>query len=407
MPEATFVLKEPNSIEPTLVYMLYRFHSNKLKFSTGQKIHPKFWNATDQKARETRQFSGYAEFNALLKKLDSKVSEEYRRLINDGKPPTPEVLRQSLNEFLHKKPASLKFDLLTFGKYLQENSNKKPETLANYKQTTRNLEEFKSERKISLAFDDINLDFYEAFIKFVLAKNYSNNTIDGFIKNIKAFMNEAFDRGLHKNLDHKKSRFKRLAEETESIYLTEDEIKKLYQLDLSENPRLDKVRDLFIIGCYTGLRYFDLSQLDKKNLLDKTKFKIKTEKTGELVIIPIHPFVTEILEKYNWDLPESISNQKMNEYLKELGEKAKINSDVSLATTQGGCKVVSTSKKYELITVHTTRRSFATNAYLADVPTISIMKITGHKTEKAFLKYIKISQEDNANKLLNHPFFKK
>jgi site-specific recombinase XerD len=406
MPQATFVLKEPNSKEETLVYMLFRFQKNILKYSTGQKIHPKYWNPAEQKVRETRQFSGYAEFNALLKKLDGRVSEEYRRLVNDGKAPTPELLRDSLNELLHKKTGSYRFDLLSFGKYLLENSNKKPETLANYKQTIRNLEEFKASKRVSLAFDDITLDFYEGFMKFALAKNYSNNTIDGFIKNIKAFMNEAFDRGLHRNLDHKKRRFRRLAEETESIYLAQDEVKKIYHLDLTANPRLAKVRDLFVIGCYTGLRYIDLSQLTEKNLVDKTKFKITTEKTGELVVIPIHPYVGKILAKYGWNLPESLSNQKMNDYLKELGQLAELDTSVSITTSKGGSRVVETSKKYELITVHTARRSFATNAYLMGVPTISIMKITGHRTEKAFLKYIKISQEDNANKLLNHPFFK-
>ena len=95
----------------------------------------------------------------------------------------------------------------------------------------------------------------------------------------------------------------------------------------------------------------------------------------------------------------------MNKYLKELGENAGIEENVPIHFTKNGEKVFEKYKKYELITVHTARRSFATNAYLNDVPTISIMKITGHRTEKAFLKYIKISQEDNAIKLMNHPFF--
>jgi integrase len=95
----------------------------------------------------------------------------------------------------------------------------------------------------------------------------------------------------------------------------------------------------------------------------------------------------------------------MNEYLKELGELAEIDEEILITATKGGKRVTETFKKWELITTHTARRSFATNAYLQSVPTIPIMKITGHKTEKSFLKYIKISQEDNANQLVNHPFF--
>ena len=95
----------------------------------------------------------------------------------------------------------------------------------------------------------------------------------------------------------------------------------------------------------------------------------------------------------------------MNEYLKDLGKEAKLTDSVEIIWTKGGERQREVLKKHDLITVHTARRSFATNGYLEGVPTISLMKITGHKTEKSFLKYIKISQEDNANKLINHPFF--
>jgi integrase len=178
-------------------------------------------------------------------------------------------------------------------------------------------------------------------------------------------------------------------------------------MNLKTQPRLDRVRDLFIIGCYTGLRFSDLKQLKDENLTDnRTRIRIRTEKTGELVIIPLHPFVKAILRKHNGIPPEALTNQKMNDYLKEIGEWAGIDETVVLHFTKGGQRVTETYKKYQLITTHTARRSFATNAYLQDVPTISIMKITGHRTEKSFMKYIKISQEDNANKLINHPFFK-
>jgi integrase len=243
-------------------------------------------------------------------------------------------------------------------------------------------------------------------MRFLLNKGYSPNTIGSRIKNLKVFMGEAMERGLTDNTHFKSSRFKKPYEKSESIYLTLDEIKAIYELDLSENTRLEKVRDLFIIGCYTGLRFSDLEQLCTDNLIDnKTKIKIKTVKTGEVVVIPLHKHVREILEKHDGIPPQLISNQKMNDYLKEIGEKAGITDAVIINTTKGMIKESATYNKFELITSHTARRSFATNAYLNDIPSISIMKITGHSTEKAFLTYIKISQEDNANKLLNHPFF--
>jgi integrase len=112
-------------------------------------------------------------------------------------------------------------------------------------------------------------------------------------------MNEAVDRTLTQNLQFKNRRFKTVEEPTESICLTEKELKRLYELDLQDNPRLEKVRDLFIIGCYTGLRFSDLSQLTKANINKSgSVVKVNTQKTGEVVMIPLKSQVKEILLKY-------------------------------------------------------------------------------------------------------------
>ena len=197
-----------------------------------------------------------------------------------------------------------------------------------------------------------------------------------------------------------------LIDESHNIYLSEEEIKRIYDLDVRDNSRMEQIRDLFIVGCYTGLRFSDLTQLNIESINQQKKvIKVKTQKTQELVIIPIKGMVATIIEKYKGHLPKLIDNQRMNYCLKELGVKAGINESFERVATKGGQRTREVFKKHELITVHTARRSFATNAYLQNVPSISIMKITGHRTERSFLKYIKISQEDNANKLINHPFF--
>jgi len=132
---------------------------------------------------------------------------------------------------------------------------------------------------------------------------------------------------------------------------------------------------------------------------------VRTHKTGELVVIPMNWVMEELTKKYKGHFPKGLTNQDINKELKQIGKEAKINEKVSLSKTKGGLRVDTISEKWKLITTHTARRSFATNMYLAGIPTISIMKITGHKTEVSFLKYIKISQEDNAYKLLEHPYF--
>ena len=135
------------------------------------------------------------------------------------------------------------------------------------------------------------------------------------------------------------------------------------------------------------------------------QIKVKTIKTGETVVIPIHWTLKAILQKYAHTakgLPRPFSNQKMNDYLKDVGEAVKINDKILHTHTKGGLKVQAITLKHKLMTTHTARRSFATNLFLSGFPAISIMKITGHKTEKSFMKYIKISQEENAKLLQLH-----
>jgi integrase len=406
MASATFVLKEPKSKDTTLVYLLFRYQNQKLKYSTGQKIMPKFWNPENQRARETKQFIQYGEFNALLQKIEDKAFDGYRKLLTDSIVPTTDRLRKELNRKLLVGELAKQNDLIGFIKECIKNSIKRPNTIASYQQTLNQLSSFKAKYNRQLTFENIDLEFYEDFMKYCLDKKYSPNTIGSYIKNIKVFMNEALDKKLTTNIEFKSRRFKKVSEESENIYLTEAELSKIYKKNFSKNKTLDRVRDIFIIGCYTGLRYSDLFTIGNENLIDKgTKLRIKTEKTGELVIIPLHNFIREIIKKHDGIPQYKITNQAMNESLKTIGELSDIKETVLITSTQGSAIETKPYKKHELISVHTARRSFATNAYLKDIPTISIMKITGHRTEKSFLKYIKISQEDNANKLSKHSFF--
>ncbi|RYZ84130.1 MAG: site-specific integrase, partial [Proteobacteria bacterium] len=376
MPQATFVLKEPTSEEETLVYMLYRFNGAKLKYSTGQKINPKYWNPQSQRAREVRGFK-HQEFNGVLNNLQAEVNEAYRTLLNDRKAVTPDLLRVSLNVFLQKHDTASSKDLISFAEYIVESTDRSKGTKKQLKQAIRNLQEFKFFSKRSMHFDSIDLDFYDEFVDFLIKKNYGKNTIGTLIKNLKVFMNEAVDRKLTQNLQFKNKRFKTVEEPTENIYLTEKELKRLYGLDLSDNTRLEKVRDLFIIGCYTGLRFSDLSQLSIESIQKgKRVIKVRTQKTDEIVVIPIGSIVGRLIDKYEGRFPV-LRNDTMNKHLKEIGQKAGFREPVEIIYTKGGVRQREVYQKWELLTMHTARRSFATNAYLESVPTISIMKITG------------------------------
>ena len=165
---------------------------------------------------------------------------------------------------------------------------------------------------------------------------------------------------------------------------------------------LERARGLFLIGCYTGLRVSDFSRLRDAHI--GTFITIKTHKTGTSVVIPIHPVVREIIDS-GFDLSDTITDQKLNGHIKELCRMAGITKDVLINRNVGGRNVEVVMPKYKLVSSHTARRSFATNAYKSGVPTIAIMKITGHTKESTFLKYIKVSAQENADMLSRHPFF--
>nr|WP_313786781.1 site-specific integrase [Allomuricauda sp.] len=331
-------------------------------------------------------------------------------MLNDGVQPTNEALKKA---FLHEIGENIlkpeKKTLIKFiGDYIKEcEALKREATVKAYRTTLRHLKEYAQFINKTLDFDSITLEFYSQYTSYLThERNLSLNTIGKHIKILKIFLNEATDRGLNQNMDFKKRKFKARKEDSDSIYLTVEELKKMGSIDFSASPRLDKVRDLFLVGCYTGLRFSDFTQIKPENIdYSKSILHIRTQKTGHRVSIPLHPTIKLILKKYNNELPKAYVNQLMNRYLKEVASISGLKQLVQTTITKGGRVQKNSCPKFELVTTHTARRSFATNLYLADVPSISIMKITGHKTERSFMQYIKISQEQNADKLLNHPFF--
>lgn len=427
MAKASFFLKDKKSKEETPINLYFNFgyyeldNNGKkkykpLKYSTEILIHPSFWDGSAQLVKATKKIADYSEINARLRDIKSTAFKVFRRLQNDNIIPNLKNLKEVLDKEL--RPNNTKeINFIDFievfikdsesGKRLTDKGKKiSPFTIKGYKTTQNHLNDYIKVRKKKVDFETIDMKFYNDFIKYFHDLKYTTNTVGKNIKNIKVFVKEAYKRGLIEKLPFNNEDFKVVSEDTQQIYLNENELEAIFNKDLTKNKKLDNVRDLFILACYTGLRYSDLSQISEKNITNDNFLKLTTQKTGEIVDIPLHWMVKKTLEKHEGKLPKIISNQKLNKYLKDLGEAADIKDVVNITKTKGGLRFDSSPEKFSLITVHTARRSFATNMYMADVPSISIMKLTGHKTEKAFLRYIRISQEDNAKKLLNHDFFK-
>jgi site-specific recombinase XerD len=406
MPEVNFFLKQPKSKEESLIYLFLSYNNQRLKYSTGEKIKPVYWDSENQKVKGTKKFPEFPEFNSRLKALETKAFDAYRKVLNDGFEPTNGLIKKELDKTA-RFSESKKVDFFTFIKnYIEESKALKANgTIKAYNTTQKRIEDYCKSKNKTLQFEDIDLEFYNSFVAYLTKENYSQNTIGKHIKILKTFLNEATERGINKTVDFKRRKFKRLTEDTDKIYLNEKELEAIYNLDISKDKQLESIRDLFIIGCYTGLRFSDFSELKTENIIDGGKIKIRTNKTDEVIIIPLHRFVREILRRNKNRIPKAMSNPKMNFYLKHIGDLAKIKDLVEVSITKGGKLDKHTVPKFKLICTHTARRSFATNSFLASIPSIAIMKITGHQTEKSFLRYIRISQEENANKLLDHPFF--
>ena len=159
---------------------------------------------------------------------------------------------------------------------------------------------------------------------------------------------------------------------------------------------------MFLVGCHTGLRFSDFSIL-KPNQIKDGFIETTQIKTGGAVVIPVHDVVKNILAKYNGQLPQAITNQKFNKYIKDVVKLVdELKVEVDITSTKGGKSIIVRSQKCELISTHTARRSFATNQFRAGLPSLTIMSITGHKTEKAFLKYIKVTPSEHAQIMKDH-----
>lgn len=255
-----------------------------------------------------------------------------------------------------------------------------------------------------MAFESITMDTYKDLIAY-FNKNHDHaiNSIGKIIKNWKVFLKVAKKQGAHENLVYLDEDFRVPDEETDDIYLSEAELKVIFEKQF-ENKTLDLVRDWFIIDCFTGLRISDIQLLDKQHIL-KDRIRLVNEKTDTKVVIPIHHYVKFILKKHG-GLPRKITDQKMNQYIKEVCEKAEINEVVLYSVTKGGNRKDFHLKKYEMVSNHTARRCFITNLLNAGIPDNQVMQLAGIKKHATLMRYKKTKPEETADILKDHTFFK-
>ena len=189
----------------------------------------------------------------------------------------------------------------------------------------------------------------------------------------------------------------------EIIYLEWDELMKLYDFEFGERHKgLASVRDVFCFCCFTGLRYSDAAKLRTTDICNDY-ISVVTQKTSDGLRIELNDFSRDILRRCRqFQLSDTnrthralpvISNQKMNAYLKEIGELVGIDKPVRIVYYAGSERIENVYPKYELLTTHCARRTFVVNALRLGIPAEVIMKWTGHSDFSAMRPYVKIVDE--------------
>lgn len=269
-----------------------------------------------------------------------------------------------------------------------------------YKNTAKHLVAFEQKLGRQIKADQLSVELLHDFLLHLRSKGMKPRSAKNVVS-ITCFFLRKMQREGYK-IDPSFTELRITTEPPPPIYLTTSEIEKLSIIPLNE--ALSRVRDVFVVMCYTGLRWSDACRLDNCNLEDNT-ITCLTKKTTTHVVIPIHSSVRIIIERWSGLPQPQCSLQYFNVAIKEICRLANITELANVDDYTNGKKRQVSKPKHQLISSHTARRSFATNAYLAGIPPARIMLMTGHSTEDAFFRYICINKKENAITLANNPFF--
>ncbi len=405
----------------SLVFIQYCMNaSNKTLLNTGIAIPPAYWHKKLKRISEKlpEDFGNAESLNAEIKR-QMRLAEDIISFALKTKIPDPVSFA--------KKTFSNDFDVASLEKTYLQNVKNKPDldfyrqfdlyielkrkrvtksTINVYHEAIRYLQAFERHAGRKITFDSFTYEFYDELIEFLTYEYQSYrykdqcglkvNTIGKAIKHLRIFLNDRMKRKIIPYMDI--SMFKTMEEQADAIYLSNQEIEKIFNLDLSHDLILETHRDLFIIGCYTGLRFSDFSIIKPEDVRNGMLHK-KQEKSDHWVVIPLRGHAEYIFRhKFKAGVPK-ISNAEFNASLKEIGSLAKLNEPIKFSHKKGNQRISVCKPKYEWITSHTCRRSFCTNEFLAGTPVELIMKISGHKSLKDFYKYIKVTPEQAAEKI--------
>jgi integrase len=401
----TFFLRKPNENKETLILFsaYFKNESRKFVYSTGENIHPNEWNFDNREPLNLNGRTDEANRHRTIKRQLDRYSNFFSDTIQNYKLANREIIVSDIKddfdtEFKRTKAISSKF-FDVYDIFITDKKNDYTEgansetTIKRYEYNKKLLNDFENNRKKKIHFNQINKSFYNAFIEYCVSeKSHSANTLRRNVGLLKTYLYWALDNGHTYKTDFQKFKAPK-AQQTDEVALTLDQVKEVFEYDLSNTPKLERVRDLFVFGCATGMRISNYSNVEKKDIhngLIKVRDKKNTDKTLE---IPLNDFSQLILKKYDYRLPK-ISNQKFNDYIKDAFKLMGYNENIKKTIKVGKDLIEQINPLYERISSHTARRSFITIMKNQKIPDKVIMSITGHKSLEVFNKYYKPNDEE-------------
>ena len=396
------------------IRMRVNFASKRIEFTTGYRIDATKWNADKQRVKNgcsNKLKQSASEINASLLEYYTEIQSIFKRFEVEDVMPTPEQIKEAFNA-LHKpvseepkpKKEALPCDFFqVFDDFVEDcgrQSNWTDSTFEKFAAVKNHLTNFREGLTFEF-FDERGLNDYVGYLRDV--KEMRNTTIGKQLSFLKWFLRWAYKKGVHQNNAYDSYKPKLKSTQKKIIFLTWNELNRLREFKIPSNKQaLERVRDVFLFQCFTGSRYSDVFNLRRSDIKGD-HIEVTTVKTSDSLIIELNNHSKAILDKYKDVAFEDdkvlpvITNQKMNDYLKELAELAGIDEPVRQTYYRGNERIDEVTPKYALLGTHAGRRTFICNALALGIPPQVVMKWTGHNDYKAMKPYIDIADDIKAN----------
>ena len=396
------------------IRMRVNFASKRIEFTTGYRIDATKWDADKQRVKNgcsNKLKQSASEINASLLEYYTEIQSIFKRFEVEDVMPTPEqikevfnALRKPVSEEPKPKKEALPCDFFqVFDDFVEDcgrQNNWTDSTFEKFAAVKNHLTNFREGLTFEF-FDERGLNDYVGYLRDV--KEMRNTTIGKQLSFLKWFLRWAYKKGVHQNNAYDSYKPKLKSTQKKIIFLTWDELNRLREFKIPFSKQaLERVRDVFLFQCFTGLRYSDVFNLRRSDIKDD-HIEVTTVKTSDSLIIELNNHSKAILDKYKDVAFEDdkvlpvITNQKMNDYLKELAEMAGIDEPIRQTYYKGNERIDEITPKYALLGTHAGRRTFICNALALGIPPQVVMKWTGHSDYKAMKPYIDIADDIKAN----------